>query len=137
LASSLHCSALRCLAVDGSRAGNGATDDTKKNNRRRGGQRAVEVSRSVPPPNKAGLLKPGKAAALSPGTFPRGVPGLRCQENLTTENDVTNANADASERYEDWARDPVEEIKARIHWINEILKQLQSKHQHQRRPSTG
>ena len=36
---------------------------------------------------------------------------------------MTNAN----ERYEVWAGDPVEEIKARIGWINEMLKQLQFK----------
>jgi hypothetical protein len=35
------------------------------------------------------------------------------------------------ERYDDWASDPVlttvEEVKARIHWLNEMLKQLQFK----------
>jgi hypothetical protein len=36
---------------------------------------------------------------------------------------MTNAN----ERYDDWGRDPVEEVKARIRWINEMLKQLQFK----------
>ena len=36
---------------------------------------------------------------------------------------MTNAN----ERYGGWATDPVEEIKARIRWINEMLKQLQFK----------
>ena len=59
---------------------------------------------------------------LTPGSY--GSPGLRCQEmNLTTENDMTNAN----ERYEGRASDPVEEIKARIRWLNEMLKQLQFK----------
>ena len=36
---------------------------------------------------------------------------------------MTNAN----ERSGDWASDPVKEIEARIHWINEMLKQLQFK----------
>jgi len=36
---------------------------------------------------------------------------------------MTNAN----ERYEGRATDPVEEVKARIRWINEMLKQLQFK----------
>ena len=32
-----------------------------------------------------------------------------------------------NERYGDRASDPAEEIKARIRWLNEMLKQLQSK----------
>jgi hypothetical protein len=37
--------------------------------------------------------------------------------------DMTNTN----QRHEDWAGDPVEEIKAQIRWINEMLKQLKFK----------
>jgi hypothetical protein len=40
-----------------------------------------------------------------------------------TEKDMTNPYA----RYDDRAVDSVEEIKARIRWINEMLKQLQIK----------
>jgi hypothetical protein len=42
---------------------------------------------------------------------------------LTLEKDMTNA----IERHEDGAEDRVEVIKARIRWLNELLKQLQFK----------
>jgi len=48
---------------------------------------------------------------------------LRCQENLTTEKDMANAN----DRYEDCAEDRVEVIKARIRGLKELLEQLKSK----------
>ena len=38
----------------------------------------------------------------------------------------------ASKRYEDCAEDRVEVIKARIRWINEVLKQLNAKTQRPR-----
>ena len=45
---------------------------------------------------------------------------------------MTNAN----ERYEDRAEDRVEVIKARIRCLNELLKQLDLRHQ-RRRPNTN
>jgi len=41
-----------------------------------------------------------------------------------------------NEHYGDRAGDPVEEIKARIRWNNEMLKQLQFKPSARRRPNT-
>jgi hypothetical protein len=51
------------------------------------------------------------------------VTGLEVSGKLTTEKDMTNAN----ERHEDVAEDRVAVIKARIRWLNEMLKQLQFK----------
>ena len=68
---------------------------------------------SVPPPIKAGLPKPGKAATQ--GVRARGV------REMTTENGMKK------ERKDDRASDPAEQIETSIRWINEMIKQLQLK----------
>jgi len=61
-------------------------------------------------------------ATSASGPAPK-VTGLEVSGKLTTEKDMTNAN----ERHEDIAEDRVAVIKARIRWLNEMLKQLQFK----------
>ena len=63
----------------------------------------------------------GRSPALTPAA-PR-LTGVEVSGKPDNGDDMTNAN----ERYEGRATDPVEEVKARIRWINEMLKQLQFK----------